>query len=208
VTLRGRAARAVRSLRRPACLIAAVLLLAPAAGAQATGGAQGAEGSAAGSCAPRPERTADRERLLARLAAAGTEAEGRAAEEAMWRFWSEAPDARSQALLDRVHDRRRWYDTAGAEEAARALVAWCPAYAEGWNQLATVLFERGRPDASLAAVAETLAREPAHFGALAGRAMILMRQGRTAEAQTALAEAVAIHPWLKERHLLAPDEEL
>jgi hypothetical protein len=44
--------------------------------------------------------------------------------------------------------------------------------------------------------------EPKHFGALAGKAVILIRQGSMAIAQATLRKAVAIHPFLKERHLL------
>ncbi|GMG81444.1 hypothetical protein LNKW23_06570 [Paralimibaculum aggregatum] len=158
-------------------------------------------------CAPPgwSEARADlRAALLGQLASAASEAEGRAAEEALWQLWSAAPGDAAQALLDRVHDRRRWYDLAAAEAAARALTRLCPDYAEGWNQLATVLFQRGEGEAALAAIAETLAREPAHFGALSGRALILLGQGRGAAAQAALRAAVALHPWLRERHLLAP----
>jgi len=154
-------------------------------------------------CATLPDRSAERTALFARLAAAPTEAAGRAAEEAIWRFWSTAPDARAQELLDRIHDRRRWHDHAAALAAAEALTAYCPAYAEGWNQKATVLFVMERPEAALAAADEALAREPKHFGALAGKALILMAAGRAQAGDRALARAVAIHPWLRERGLLA-----
>lgn len=159
-------------------------------------------GPASAACAdrePDPERRAD---LLDALAEAETEAEGRAAADAMWRLWHEAPDDKAQALLDRVHERRRWQDLEAAEEAARKLTAYCPRYAEGWNQLATVQYMRGNLDGALASIERVLALEPRHFGALSGRGLILMRQGRVQAAQKALRAAVEIHPWSPERALL------
>ncbi|HUF57318.1 MAG TPA: hypothetical protein VMM55_12240 [Thermohalobaculum sp.] len=155
--------------------------------------------------APAP---ADREALFAALAAAATEAEAREIEGALWEFWLTAPDPEAQALLDRALDRRRWGDLEAAIEALDQLIAGWPDYAEGWNQRATVRFLRGEDDLSLADVAETLRREPRHFGALAGKALILIRQGRPAEAQLVLIEAVRIDPWLRERSLLQPGSDL
>ncbi len=161
--------------------------------------------SAAADCPAKPPEPEERAALLANLAAAPTELEGRIAADAVRRFWAAAPDAHAQALIDRVFERRRWYDLEATEAAARELVAYCPDFAEGWNQLATVLYERGRLDASLAAVDRVLELEPSHFGALSGRGLILMGQGRTAPAQRALRQAAAIHPWMAERALILPE---
>lgn len=152
--------------------------------------------------------TADREALFASLATAPTEGQAREIEQAIWDLWLTAPDAEAQALLDRALDRRRWSDYEAAIEALDALIAGWPDYAEGWNQRATVRFLRGEDDLSLADVAETLKREPKHFGALAGKALILMRQGREAQAQLVLIEALRIDPWLRERGLLRPGSDL
>src|SRR5690606_31046067 len=84
------------------------------------------------------------------------------------------------------------------------VVADAPDYAEGWNQRAFIRFLRDDPDGSLEDIERTLALEPLHFAALAGKAMILMRQGRIEPGQEALRRAVEIHPWLKERAMLLP----
>ena len=154
------------------------------------------------------ERAERRAELLDRLRSARTETAAREAEDAIWKFWMQAPDARAQEMLDKALERRRWYDYAGALEHLNKLVAAYPDYAEGWNQRATIHFLREDYAASLADIEETLAREPAHFGALAGKAVILMRRGETAEGQLALIEAMKIDPWLKERALLLPGTEL
>lgn len=180
-----------RKSRLAAFGLSLAVLAAPAA-AQACGGAEWEAG-----------RADARSALLEALAGAETEPRGRAAEAALWQLWTEAPTAEAQLLIDLIFDRRRRQDLADAEAAARALVELCPAYAEGWNQLATVLFGLGQYEASLDAIAKTLAREPAHFGALAGKASILMRQGQFALGQAALREAVAIDPWLHGREMLS-----
>ena len=151
---------------------------------------------------------ADREALFAALAAAGTEAEARAVEQEIWDLWLTAPEPEAQALLDRALDRRRWGDYEAAIEALDELIAGWPDYAEGWNQRATIRFLRGEDALSLEDVAETLKREPMHFGALAGKALILLRQGKPAEAQLVLIEALKIDPWLRERGLLRPGSDL
>lgn len=184
-----------------ALLVAAAAFPAPLA---AAGPADAAETETEAEAA----EAGDREALFAALAAAGTEAEARAIEEAIWELWLTAPDGEAQALLDRALDRRRWGDHEAAIEALDELIAGWPDYAEGWNQRATVRFLQGEDDLSLADVEETLKREPRHFGALAGKALILLRQGKAAAAQLALIEAVRIDPWLRERSLLDPGADL
>lgn len=147
---------------------------------------------------------AERERLFRYLRQAGSEAEGRAIEYEIWLLWLEAPDAGSARLMNRALERRRMIDLAGARAILDELVARAPDWAEAWNQRATVLFEQGHLERSLADVERTLALEPKHFGALAGQAMILMRQGRMRAAQSILRRAVEIHPFLAERAMLLP----
>ena len=43
--------------------------------------------------------------------------------------------------------------------------------------------------------------EPRHFGALSGRALIYLQQGKRALAIKDMAAAVAVHPFLSERQL-------
>lgn len=76
-----------------------------------------------------------------------------------------------------------------------------PDYAEGWNQRATLLFRMGRYDESLADIAKTLAIEPRHYGAMAGRVLILLKQDKGLEALRQMRAALAIHPYLSERRL-------
>ena len=118
------------------------------------------------------------------------------------RLWAQAPDAEGQKTMNAIFAARRARRQREALALTEAITQRLPGYAEGWNQKATVLFEMGRYDRSLEAVEETLEREPRHFGALAGKGVILYRQGRVRLGQKALRRALKIHPFLAERRLL------
>lgn len=66
---------------------------------------------------------------------------------------------------------------------------------------ATAYFLRGAYEKSLADIEKTLALEPRHFGALAGRGLIFHTLGKRDEALEAIKAALDIHPWLAERGL-------
>ena len=87
----------------------------------------------------------------------------------------------------------------------KALVVHAPHYAEGWNQLGYVLYLAGKYDASLVAIEQALKLEPLHFAALVGKAEVLIAQGKEADAQVSLKQALAIDPWLRERDLLVKE---
>jgi tetratricopeptide (TPR) repeat protein len=145
---------------------------------------------------------AEGDRLFHFLGAAKTEAEGRAMEDEIWRHWMLAPDATAADLMARAMDRRENYDLAGAVEVLDQLIAVAPDWAEAWNQRATIRFMQGDLQGSLDDIEETLQREPRHFGAMAGMALILTQQGRVEQAQAILKKAVGIHPFLRERSMI------
>jgi tetratricopeptide (TPR) repeat protein len=148
---------------------------------------------------------AERDWLFEALRTAPTEEQGRAIEDQIWRFWMrQAPDETSAEIMALAMDRKRWYDFAGAIEHLDRLIEHAPQWSEAWNQRAAVAFFQENYERSLADAARVLEMEPMHFGALAGRAVILSRQGRIELGQRALRQAVEIHPWLKERWMLLP----
>jgi len=144
--------------------------------------------------------------LFQELKEAGSEFEARQTENLIWQHWfAAAPDEETASLVDRAMERRRSYDFAGAKELLDKAVARAPDYSEVWNQRAFVLFLQGKLDRSLEDIDRALELEPRHFGALAGKARILMRQGRVQLGQKALRQAVEIYPFLRERSLLLPE---
>lgn len=146
-----------------------------------------------------------RRELFERLRNARTEQEGRLAEDAVWRMWmDEAPDMPTARAIDAAMKARSSYDFDKALIILDEVVANAPDYAEGWNQRAFIRFLKEDFDGSLEDIEQALRREPKHFAALAGKAMILMRQGRMELGQKALRQAMEIHPWLKERSMLIP----
>ena len=149
---------------------------------------------------------AERDWLFEALRTAPTEQAGQAIARQIWQFWMrQAPDEASAEMMAQAMERRRSYDFAGAMAHLDRLVGHAPSWSEAWNQRATVLFFQENYDRSLDDVEKVLALEPKHFGALAGKAVILMRQGRVELGQKALREALAIHPWLSERRMLLPE---
>ena len=145
------------------------------------------------------------DRLFRFLASAASEDQARAVEAEIWSHWLEAPDTASAGMMERALERRRNHDIGGAIAILDDLVVMTPEWAEAWNQRATMLFFNGDYEASMEDIGEVLALEPRHFGALAGKAMILLRQGRGEEAQETLKAAVAINPWLRERALIVEE---
>jgi len=146
-----------------------------------------------------------RDRLFARLRLAASEREGRLAEDQVWRMWmNEAPTAAIAEAVAHAMRRRERYDWDAALAILDTVVTDAPDYAEGWNQRAFIRFLKQDFDGSLEDIEQALRHEPRHFAALAGKAQILMRQGRVELGQAALRQALQIHPWLKERSMLIP----
>jgi tetratricopeptide (TPR) repeat protein len=180
------AALPIPALPIPALLIPA--LLVPAA--------------ALAACPPPPDLADAEAAALTALMTAPTEDAARTAEADLWAIYLAAPDRTAQDLLDAAIARRDAYDFAAAEQFLDGLVAYCPDYPEGYNQRAFVRFLRGNYDGALEDLDVILDANPAHFGALAGRGLVLMRQGRVAPGQQALIAAHRLHPFLRERHMI------
>lgn len=156
----------------------------------------------AGICPAPPDRSDELSALIAAAQAAPDEATGRQLSDRMWAIWAEAPDKHAQDLLNAAMARREMFDFVGALAAADALVAYCPDYAEGYNQRAFVNFLREDYAAALPDLERAVALSPRHVAALTGQALTLAALGRNGEAALALRAALKLNPWLGERHLL------
>jgi len=147
----------------------------------------------------------ERAALFAALAAAKDDAEAREVEDRLWTFWRSFADNESRQLLEQSRQAQLRFDYAEATLYMQQLVKHAPQFAEGWNQLGYMYFLAGKYDASLQAIDRVLELEPMHYAALAGKGIILIQQGKEAEAQAPLQRALAINPWLKERNLIVKD---
>lgn len=76
------------------------------------------------------------------------------------------------------------------------LIDQYPEFTEAVNQRATVYYLLGDYERSAADIAEVLAAEPRHFGALSGLGLVRQAQGRELEALKAFRDALAVHPWM------------
>ncbi len=157
---------------------------------------------AAGVMAADPDRAAERERLFNALAASQNQAEANAIASDIWRMWLTPPNEEISALMDEATRLALLGDFEVALGIWDQIVAAAPDWSEGWNQRATLHYRLYNYEKSLADIAETLKREPKHFGALSGRAQIELFQGRVDEAVETLREAVAIHPWIPGHELI------
>ena len=160
-----------------------------------------------------PPVSHDQERLALLMEAirvAPTERHAREVSDDLWAIWATAPDAVAQRLLDDGMARRRVFDFAGAIASFDELIAYCPDYAEGYNQRAFALFLRQDYALALEDLDRAIARSPLHIAALSGRALTLMGLGRMEEAQNQLREALELNPWLPERRYLVtpPGQDL
>ena len=100
--------------------------------------------------------------------------------------------------------RRDAWDLLGAIEDFDKLIAYCPFYAEGYNQRAFAHFLRQDFEAALPDLDRAIELSPNHVAAISGRALTLLGLQRIDEAREALQQALELNPWLSERHLLGP----
>ncbi len=148
------------------------------------------------------DRAALRERLFAELAASETETEANIVTAEIWRMWFTPPSDEIAGLVDEATRQRLIGNFKAALAIWDAIIVAAPEWSEGWNQRATLHYRMSNYEASLSDIAETLQREPKHFGALAGKAQIELFMGRPELATEALRQAVEIHPWIAGRELI------
>ncbi|MBT2130048.1 tetratricopeptide repeat protein [Aliiroseovarius lamellibrachiae] len=156
----------------------------------------------ADSCPDPRDISTEMDLLLGAVQKARNEGEARVFVNQMWHLWRDAPDATAQELLQDGALRIRISDYAGAEAILSHLIDYCPGYAEGYNQRAFALFLAGEYERSLSDLDQALALRPRHVAALAGKVLALQALGRKDEAQKVLRAALALNPWLPERHML------
>lgn len=157
---------------------------------------------AAETCPQAPDHSESISALITDIQAAQTEREAQIVSNKMWSFWADAPNEQAQAILDRGMGKRAAWDLLGAREDFDALVAYCPNYAEGYNQRAFVHFLSHNFQDALVDLDRALVLSPNHIAALSGRALSLLGLNRIDEARETLQSALDLNPWLPERGLL------
>ena len=113
---------------------------------------------------------------------------------ALWQIWSRSG---SKAIDSQYQRGVQLMEAAQLQEAVSTfsdIIKKQPTFAEAWNKRATLEFVLGNYDASLADIDKVLDLEPRHFGALAGRGMILQSQQKWGAALDAYRDALRMNP--------------
>jgi tetratricopeptide (TPR) repeat protein len=135
--------------------------------------------------------------LFSALKIAPDETSAKAIEDRIWALWVTSGSDTCNLLMSRVKDATDDKDYDLALRLLDAVIAIKPDYVEAWNRRATVYYLKQDYAHSIADIAEVLAREPRHFGALAGLGMMLQEIGDDKHALEAYRKALAIDPRLE-----------
>jgi tetratricopeptide (TPR) repeat protein len=143
------------------------------------------------------DRTKGLDFLFGALKAAPDEASAKHVEARIWAIWMQTPSDTAALLMVRA---KAAMDAQQADVALKlldAVVKLRPDYVEAWNRRATLYYLKNDYTRSLADIQQVLAREPRHFGALAGLGMIMQDIGDDKRALEAFRKALAINPHLE-----------
>jgi tetratricopeptide (TPR) repeat protein len=186
-----------KRFRGLAILVAAIVAATPAASLAQDPGARKKMPDAP---ARLPKVPADRTRgldfLFGALKAAPDEASAKHVEARIWAIWLHTRSDTVALLMTRAKAAMDAQNSDVALELLNAVVKLRPDYVEGWNRRATLYYLRNDYAHSLADIEQVLAREPRHFGALAGLGMIMQDLGDDKRALEAFRRALAVNPHL------------
>lgn len=145
----------------------------------------------------RKDRTHNLDFLFQALKLAPDETSAKAIEERIWTVWLVSNSDTCTLLMNRVKIAMDAEDYDVAVKLLDAVVELKPDYIEGWNRRATIFYMKKEYGPALADIRQVLAREPRHFGALAGLGTILQDIGEDRAALEAFRRALAVDPHLE-----------
>ena len=175
----------------------AIALAAPFGATSAVAQSRGAEAPAKQAPAtPKRDRSQDVEFLFGALKAAPDAASAKLVETRIMALWVASGSDTADLLMSRVKTAMEGQDLDLAIKLLDAILELQPTYAEAWNRRATVYFLKKDYGQSLTDIRQALAREPRHFGAIAGLGMIMQELGEEKRALEAFRRALDLHPHL------------
>jgi len=118
------------------------------------------------------------------------------AEATLWQIWCRSGIPEVDLLLRQGIETMERQELEEARALFTRIIERAPDFAEGWNKRATVHYVAEDYAGSIADCAETLARNPNHFGALSGQGLCHMALGQYREAAALFRRALAVHPHL------------
>lgn len=135
--------------------------------------------------------------LFGALKAAPDDVSAKHVEARIWALWLQTPSDTAALLMTRAKAAMDAQQIDVALKLLDAVVKLRPDYVEAWNRRATLYYLKNDYGHSLADIQQVLAREPRHFGALAGLGMIMQDLGDDKRALEAFRKALAINPHLE-----------
>jgi len=142
--------------------------------------------------------TAELDRLFEHLANAESPDEAAVIEGEIWRQWSNSGSATVDLIMSRGLKALEAQEYAIALDMFSTAIEIEPDYAESWNKRATLYYVINDYDAAIADITQVLAREPRHWPALMGLAVMFDDLDRKEPALGAYRAAFEINPQLED----------
>ena len=147
--------------------------------------------------AQRGDKTQNLDRLFEALKVAPDDESAKYIENRIWAIWLASGSDTANLLMGRVKTAMEAKDFELAIRLLNAIIDMRPNFIEAWNRRATLYYMKKDFTREIGDIREVLAREPRHFGALAGLGIILQEFGDDKRALDAFRRALAIHPHIE-----------
>ena len=147
--------------------------------------------------AQRGDKAQNLDRLFEALKIAPDEESAKYIENRIWAIWLASGSDTANLLMGRVKTAMEAKDFGLAIRLLNAIIDMRPDFIEAWNRRATLYSMKKDFTRAIGDIREVLAREPRHFGALAGLGIILQEFGDDKRALDAFRRALAIHPHIE-----------
>ena len=147
--------------------------------------------------AQRGDKTQNLDRLFEALKVAPDDESAKYIENRIWAIWLASGSDTANLLMGRVKTAMEAKDFELAIRLLNAIIDMRPNFIEAWNRRATLYYMKKDFTRAIGDIREVLAREPRHFGALAGLGIILQEFGDDKRALDAVRRALAIHPHIE-----------
>ncbi|HVY01045.1 MAG TPA: tetratricopeptide repeat protein [Pseudorhodoplanes sp.] len=144
----------------------------------------------------RPDRRNNIDFLLGALKAAPDADAAKAIEQRILSLWLVSSSDTANLLMTRAKAAIDEKDNELAIRLLSAIVEIKPDYVEAWNRRATLYYQQKDYLRAMADIRQVLAREPRHFGALAGMGLILQDTGDEKHALEIYRRALEVNPFL------------
>jgi len=145
------------------------------------------------------QRNPELDNLFSKLKTAKTNEDGELISSRIWQIWTtHSADSTLSKQMQMGIELMQSGQLAAANEVFSYLIQQDKQFAEAWNKRATVLFFMGEFEKAKHDIAQTLALESNHFGALAGLGMVEVHLGNHEAALEAYRHAALINPHLQD----------